>query len=328
MPEANRTNAWKSVPAAAPAGVMDTGMDTVPAGALALDSDEDVDLDALVTEQHRSDPHMPEAGTTGSQRQTTGIEKLPQPPNSSIRRVVAVVSGKGGVGKSSVASLIATEIARRGLSVALLDADITGPSIPKMLGVTGTPTTIEKQLVPEKSRSGIRVMSLNLLVEREDEPVIWRGPLIAGAVKQFWSDVLWGEVDYMIVDLPPGTGDVPLTVLQSLPVDSVVIVSTPQDLSAMVVKKAVNMVKMMNVPVAGLVENMGWLICPKCGERLEPFGPGKAEKMATEMGIDYLGSLPLDPLVSELGDRGRVEEYKPETLTTIVSLLLGKVRLN
>ena len=270
---------------------------------------------------------MPEAGTTSPQRQTTGIEKLPQPANSSIKHVIAVMSGKGGVGKSSVASLIATEIARRGLSVALLDADITGPSIPKMLGVTETPTTVGNQLRPEKSRSGIHVMSLNLLVEREDEPVIWRGPLIAGAVKQFWSDVLWGEVDYMVVDLPPGTGDVPLTVLQSLPVDSVVIVSTPQDLSAMVVKKAVNMVKMMGVPIAGLVENMGWLVCPKCGERLEPFGPGRAREMAAKMGIDYLGSLPLDPLVSELGDRGRIEECKPETLATIVNSLVEKVGL-
>ena len=269
---------------------------------------------------------MPEAATASPESQTAGIEKLSQPTNSNIKRVVAVMSGKGGVGKSSVASLLATELARRDFSVALLDADITGPSIPKMLGVAGTPATLGNQLIPESSRSGIRVMSLNLLMEREDEPVIWRGPLIAAAVKQFWSDVLWGDVDYMIVDLPPGTGDVPLTVLQSLPVDSVVIVSTPQDLSAMVVKKAVNMVKMMDVPIAGLVENMGWLVCPKCGERLEPFGPRKAEKMAAQMEIDYLGSLPLDPLVSELGDQGRIDEYKPETLATIVDLLLEKVK--
>ena len=160
------------------------------------------------------------------------------------------MSGGGGVGKSSVSALIASELARRNLSVALLDADITGPSIPKLFGVKGNTAAVGKQILPEKSRSGVKVMSLNLLLENEDEPVIWRGPLIAGAVKQFWTDVLWGDIDYMVVDLPPGTGDVPLTVLQSLPIDAVVIVSTPQDLSVMVVKKAVNMVKMMNVPIA------------------------------------------------------------------------------
>jgi len=203
---------------------------------------------------------MSQKGPSNIQEQLFGIGKLSQPAGSNIKRVIAVMSGKGGVGKSSVSCLLAAEIARRGFSVALLDADITGPSIPKMLGVSGIPAVVGDQLVPEKSVSGIRVMSLNLLMEREDEPVIWRGPLVAAAVKQFWSDVLWGEVDYMVVDLPPGTGDVPLTVLQSLPVDSVVIVSTPQDLSAMVVKKGVNMAKKMDVPIAGLVENMGWLV--------------------------------------------------------------------
>lgn len=270
---------------------------------------------------------MSQTEMTNLQKRVFGLEKLPQPTNSSIKRVIAVMSGKGGVGKSSVASLLATEIARRGFSVALLDADITGPSIPKMLGVTGTPATVGNQLVPGSSRSGVRVMSLNLLMEREDDPVVWRGPLIAAAVKQFWSDVLWGDADYMIVDLPPGTGDVPLTVLQSLPVNSVVIVSTPQDLSAMVVKKAVNMVKMMEVPIAGLVENMGWLVCPKCGEKLEPFGPQKAEKMSERLDIGYLGSLPLDPQVSELGDEGRIDEYQPEMLAAIVDALLERVKL-
>jgi len=280
-----------------------------------------------MADKNRSDVNMSQTEMTNLQKRVFGLEKLPQPANSSIKRVIAVMSGKGGVGKSSVASLLATEIARRGFSVALLDADITGPSIPKMLGVTGTPATVGNQLVPGSSRSGVRVMSLNLLMEREDDPVVWRGPLIAAAVKQFWSDVLWGDVDYMIVDLPPGTGDVPLTVLQSLPVNSVVIVSTPQDLSAMVVKKAVNMVKMMEVPIAGLVENMGWLVCPKCGEKLEPFGPQKAEKMSERLDIGYLGSLPLDPQVSELGDEGRIDEYQPEMLAAIVDALLERVKL-
>jgi Mrp family chromosome partitioning ATPase len=270
---------------------------------------------------------MSENEGRGSQPQPPGIEKLAQPESSNIKKVIAVMSGKGGVGKSSVSALIASELARRNLSVALLDADITGPSIPKLFGVKGNTAAVGKQILPEKSRSGVKVMSLNLLLENEDEPVIWRGPLIAGAVKQFWTDVLWGDIDYMVVDLPPGTGDVPLTVLQSLPIDAVVIVSTPQDLSVMVVKKAVNMVKMMNVPIAGLVENMGWLICPRCKERIEPFGPARALEIAETMQIDLLGSLPLDPDVSRRGDRGQIEEYRPESLKNIVDLLQHKVAL-
>lgn len=271
---------------------------------------------------------MTENETQESHFEPVGPEKLGQPENSRIKRVVAVMSGKGGVGKSSAAALIASELARRGLSVGLLDADITGPSIPRLFGVTGSLAGVGNQMLPEETRSGVRIMSLNLLLDNEDDPVIWRGPLIAGAVKQFWTDVLWGDLDYMVVDLPPGTGDVPLTVLQSLPVDAVIIVTTPQDLSVMVVKKAVNMVKMMNVPIAGLIENMGWLTCPKCGEKLEPFGPGKALETAEEMGIDLLGSLPLDPAVSELGDQGRIEEYKPDSLTAIVDILSRKVPLD
>lgn len=254
-----------------------------------------------------------------------GLEKLGQPPNSHIKRVVAVMSGKGGVGKSSVTALIAAELARRSKSVAVLDADITGPSIPKLFGLAGTPDVIESQLLPETTTTGIRAMSLNLLLEHEDDPVIWRGPLIAGAVKQFWSDVIWGDVDYMLVDLPPGTGDAPLTVLQSLPIDGIVIVSTPQELSVMVVKKAVNMANSLGVPIAGLVVNMGWLECPHCGTKIEVFGPVKAEKTAAELGLRLLGSLPLDPGVSALGDKGRIEDYRIQAVTDIVDQVLEVV---
>ena len=201
-----------------------------------------------------------------------GIEKLGQPENSRIRRVIAVMSGKGGVGKSSLAALLAVEFARRGRAVAVMDADVTGPSIPKLFGLKAGTTVLGNQLIPGLTRLGIRVMSLNLLLEREDDPVIWRGPLIASAIKQFWSDVLWEDVDYMVLDLPPGTGDAPLTVLQSLPVDGVVMASTPQDLSKLVVKKAVNMARALNVPLLGLVENMAWIECPNCHTRIEPFG--------------------------------------------------------
>ncbi len=254
-----------------------------------------------------------------------GIEKLGQPEDSNIHKVVAIMSGKGGVGKSSVAALLASELVRRGGSVGLLDADITGPSIPKLFGVKELPMAQSGRMMPGKSKLGIKIVSLNLLLEHEDDPVIWRGPLIAGAVKQFWTDVVWGDVDHMVIDLPPGTGDVPLTVFQSLPIDGVVIVSTPQELSEMVVKKAVNMVKMMSVPILGLVENMGWVQCPKCGQKIEPFGPSRAKGIANAMQIDLLGSLPLDPRLSWLGDRGAIENYNPELVKPIVDGILKRL---
>ena len=256
-----------------------------------------------------------------------GIEKLGQPENSRIRRVIAVMSGKGGVGKSSLAALLAVEFARRGRAVAVMDADVTGPSIPKLFGLKAGTTVLGNQLIPGLTRLGIRVMSLNLLLEREDDPVIWRGPLIASAIKQFWSDVLWEDVDYMVLDLPPGTGDAPLTVLQSLPVDGVVMASTPQDLSKLVVKKAVNMARALNVPLLGLVENMAWIECPNCHTRIEPFGHVDKEAMAKEMGIDLLGSLPLDPQISTLGDKGLIEDYKSPAISAIVDLIEKKVPL-
>lgn len=238
------------------------------------------------------------------------LEKLPQPAHSRIRRAVAVMSGKGGVGKSSVAALLAVALAGDGLRVGLLDADITGPSIPKLFGLHERPTVKEEKMIPPESRLGIKVISLNLLLPREDDPVIWRGPLIGGAVKQFWSDVIWGELDCLVVDLPPGTGDAPLTVMQSLPLDGLVVVSSPQDLAVMVVKKAINMARMMNVPILGLVENMSGLVCPHCGKSIELFGPSRAGEVAEATGVKIIGTLPLDPEISRLGDRGEIESYR------------------
>ncbi len=248
-----------------------------------------------------------------------GIEKLSQPEGSHIGHVIAVMSGKGGVGKSSVSALLAVALAKQGLRTGLLDADITGPSIPKLFGLKRQAEVENGKIKPSLSRLGIKVVSLNLLLPHEDDPVIWRGPLIGGAVKQFWSDVLWGELDYMVVDLPPGTGDAPLTVLQSLPLDGLVIVSSPQDLAVMVVRKAIKMAKMMNVPILGLVENMNGLVCPHCGETIEMFGKSKADEVVAATEIKLLGRLPLDPKLSELGDRGEIEDYPVDIFSDLTS---------
>jgi len=267
------------------------------------------------------------ADNKGSQDQSksgAGVDKLEQPDNSHIQKTIAVASGKGGVGKSSVSALLASEIRKRGFKVGILDADVTGPSIPKLFGLKGVPSMLGSQLLPEISASSIRVMSLNLLLENEDDPVIWRGPLLAGVIKQLWKDVLWGEIDYMVIDLPPGTGDIPLTAFQSLPIDGVVIVSTPQELSELIVKKAVTMVRMFNIPILGLIENMSWIKCPNCAERIQPFGPSRADAIAESMELDLLGSLPLDPEVSILGDRGTIESYSCVELQSIVDGILNK----
>lgn len=256
-----------------------------------------------------------------STAQESGIEKLSQPENSHIGRTIAVMSGKGGVGKSSVSALLAVALAKEGYRVGMLDADITGPSIPKLFGLKDHANVINDKIIPSDSRLGIRVVSLNLLLPREDDPVIWRGPLIGGAVKQLWTDVLWGELDYLIVDLPPGTGDAPLTVLQSLPLDGLVIVSSPQDLAIMVVKKAIKMARMMNVPILGLVENMSGLICPHCGKPIEMFGKSKADEVAAATGLKLLGRLPLDPDLSLLADSGAIEDYPVELFKDITPLI-------
>ena len=225
-----------------------------------------------------------------------------------IRHVIGVVSGKGGVGKSLVSSMLAVTLKRRDLSVALMDADITGPSIPKAFGVKGDILIGEGDgLIPLETKTGIKTISVNLLLEDETRPVVWRGPVIAGTVKQFWTDVLWGDVDYMIVDCPPGTGDVPLTVFQSLPLDGIIIVTTPQDLVSMIVQKAVNMAGLMNIPVIGLVENMSYVKCPCCGEEIDVFGKSRAEETAAKFGIPLLARMPVDPKLSALVDRGVIE---------------------
>lgn len=256
-----------------------------------------------------------------AKKQHTAPEKLPQPEQSSIKHTIAVMSGKGGVGKSTVTALVAAHFAKKLKSVGILDADITGPSIPKLFGIKEQPVSLPMGIIPPKSRLGIRIMSLNLLLPHEDDPVVWRGPLIASAVKQFWTDVIWGDLDYLVVDLPPGTGDAPLTVLQSLPLDGIIVVSSPQELAAMVVKKAIKMAEMLNVPILGLIENMSYLTCPRCGEKIEVFGPSRAEKIAEEKGIKFLGSLPIDPQLAELGDRGEIEKYRAEFLEDIEKTL-------
>ncbi|MEW5934357.1 MAG: Mrp/NBP35 family ATP-binding protein [Bacillota bacterium] len=249
------------------------------------------------------------------------IEKLKANELSQIDRLVAVMSGKGGVGKSSVTALLAVRLSRQGFRVGIMDADITGPSIPRMFGVREQPASLGFGILPVRTRTGISIMSLNLLLPHEDDPVIWRGPLIAGAVRQFWTDVAWGELDYLLVDLPPGTGDAPLTVMQSLPLDGLVVVSSPQDLAVMVVRKAIKMAGMLGVPILGLLENMTYATCPRCGEKLRLFGPSQGERVARETGVPFLGEIPLDPHLAELCDSGEIEQYEGVMLPLLSSLL-------
>ena len=227
---------------------------------------------------------------------------------SDIKHVIGVVSGKGGVGKSFVTSSLACAMNKAGYKVGIMDADITGPSIPKMFGVHGQVYGTEDGMVPMAAENGIKIMSVNLLLDNEEDPVIWRGPVIAGTVKQFWTDVIWGDLDYLFVDMPPGTGDVPLTVFQSLPVDGVVIVSSPQDLVRMIVMKAYKMAQMMSVPVLGIVENYSYLVCPDCGKKLSIFGESHIDEIAAEIGVSVLGKMPIHPEFAELVDEGRFAE--------------------
>ena len=242
-------------------------------------------------------------------------------PYSRVDKVIGVVSGKGGVGKSLVTSLLASEMQRRGHRCAVLDADITGPSIPKSFGITAKAMGTDDFLLPVTTHSGIQVMSINLILEEDTEPVVWRGPVIAGAVTQFWSDVLWQNVDYMFVDLPPGTGDVPLTVFQSLPIDGVVIVTTPQALVSMIVAKAVKMASMMNVPVLGIVENMSYFKCPDCGKEHAIFGESKVETVAKEFGIKHFARLPIDPVIATMVDAGEVESVPGDPIAELADYI-------
>ena len=229
-----------------------------------------------------------------------------------VKHVVGVVSGKGGVGKSLVTGILATELSRRGAKVGILDADVTGPSIPKMFGLSGQHAYAQDNLlVPLESAGGIKVMSANLVLENETDPVLWRGPVVAGAIKQFWGQTAWGDLDFLLVDMPPGTSDVALTVFQSLPVEGVVIVSSPQDLVQMVVGKAVNMANMMDVPVIGLVENMAYVTCPDCGKKIYPYGPSRLAETAAAFDLIELGQLGIDPALAEACDKGEFESALP-----------------
>ena len=230
---------------------------------------------------------------------------------SDIKKVVGIVSGKGGVGKSMVTASLANMLASKGYRVGILDADITGPSIPKMYGLHGPAMVDEQGIYPVLTDNDIKVMSINLLMENEEQPVVWRGPIIAGTVKQFWSDVIWGELDYLLVDMPPGTGDVPLTVFQSLPVDGIVIVSSPQDLVRMIVTKAYNMAKTMNIPVYGIVENYSYLACPDCGKKISVFGESHIDEIAADLGVSVLGKMPIDPELAKMADGSFAQVQNP-----------------
>ena len=240
---------------------------------------------------------------------------------SRVKKVIGIVSGKGGVGKSLITSLLALESAKRGKNTAILDADLTGPSIPKSFGIHEKATANETGINPAVSEKGIKIISLNMLLEDETDPVVWRGPVIAGTVKQFWTDVNWGDVDYMYVDMPPGTGDVPLTVFQSLPVDGIIVVTSPQELVSMIVEKAVKMAKLMNIPILGIVENMSYFLCPDCGKKHFIFGKSDLENLAEKNGITAVARLPMDPAIASLVDAGKIEEFSTDALEDVAKAI-------
>ena len=246
-------------------------------------------------------------------------------PESKIRRVIGVVSGKGGVGKSIVTSMLSVLMNRKGYHVGIMDADITGPSIPKAFGLAPGVETTDTALLPKTTASGIDVMSLNLLVEDPESPVVWRGPVIAGTVKQFWTDVIWSDIDFMFVDCPPGTGDVPLTVFQSLPLDGIIIVTSPQELVSMIVAKAVKMANMMNIPVLGLVENMSYVKCPDCGKEIHVFGESHIEEIAKQYDTEVLGRIPMDPMLAGLVDNGMIEGMEADYLESAADKIAAKL---
>ncbi len=245
---------------------------------------------------------------------------------SSVKHIIAVVSGKGGVGKSLVTSMLAVNMQRLGYKTAILDADVTGPSIPKAFGLKAGVDGDDTGMIPPTTTSGIDIMSVNLMLEDETKPVVWRGPVIAGAVKQFWTDTIWHNIDYMFIDCPPGTGDVPLTVFQSIPIDGIIIVSSPQELVGMIVEKAANMAQMMNVPVYGLVENMSYVKCPDCGSEIKVFGEGHLEAIAEKFGYDLLGRIPMDPKLSALVDKGWIEMMNNDYLDTAAEILVNRTQ--
>ena len=245
---------------------------------------------------------------------------------SSVKHIIAVVSGKGGVGKSLVTSMLAVNMQRLGYKSAILDADVTGPSIPKAFGLKGGVDGDEHGMIPPTTTSGIDILSVILMLEDETQPVVWRGPVIAGAVKQFWTDTIWHDIDYMFIDCPPGTGDVPLTVFQSIPVDGIVIVSSPQDLVSMIVAKAANMAQMMNIPVYGLIENMSYIKCPDCGKEIKVFGESHIDKIADEFGYDLLARIPMDPKLTALVDKGWIEMMDNNYLESAAEVLVNRTQ--
>jgi len=274
---------------------------------LALDGVEQVEV--KLVEMTAEEKKRIGIGQPGQQGMAEGLNR--------IQRVVAVMSGKGGVGKSLVAGLLGVALRRKEFRVGILDADITGPSIPKMFGLKDRPGSSPLGIIPVSSKTGIKVMSINLLLPREDEAVIWRGPLISSAIKQFWGDVFWGDLDWLVVDLPPGTSDAALTVMQSLPLSGVLLVTSPQNLAEMVVRKAARMAQALQIPLLGLVENMSYFVCPDTGKRYDIFGASRAEQMAAQMGMPFLGRLPIDPRISELCDAGNIEEYPAEAFISV-----------
>ncbi|MGI6659363.1 MAG: P-loop NTPase [Dethiobacteraceae bacterium] len=261
-------------------------------------------------------------GKDCSDRKEERIDFLVKPHElSKIKRVIGVLSGKGGVGKSLVTSLLAVLMRRKGYRSAILDADITGPSIPKAFGLKQKAAVSEKGIIPVKSRSGIDIISINMLLPNETDPVVWRGPMIAGVVKQFWTDVIWGDVDLMFIDMPPGTGDVPLTVFQSMALDGIIVVTSPQELVGMIVAKAVKMAEMMNIPILGIVENMSYFKCPECEKEYKLFGDSHLEEIAQQYGIKLLARIPIDPQLAQAVDKGQIEDFSGNWLDSIADNL-------
>lgn len=280
----------------------------------ALDGELEVDVELTeMTEEERN-----RLFGRGEEREKPLAERM-----NEIGHVIAVMSGKGGVGKSAVAVLLAVALRRQGKRVGVLDADITGPSIPKMFGLSDQPRMSPMGLLPAETQSGIKVMSINLLLQSEDQAVIWRGPLIAGAITQFWSEVFWHDLDYLIIDLPPGTSDASLTVMQSIPLNGVLMVTSPQELAGMVVRKAAQMAIQLHIPLLGLVENMSYAVCPKCGEQIEVFGPSKAPETAIQIGAPFLGRLPIDPQLAKASDAGQIERYPADAFQDIAEQVIA-----
>lgn len=275
------------------------------------------------------DQNCAECSLNCAQRKNTRTDFLEKPHKlSKIKKVIGIVSGKGGVGKSLVTAMLATAMNRRGHHSAVLDADVTGPSIPKVFGITDKARGNESGLYPVKSRKGIDIMSINLLLENDTDPIIWRGPIIANVVKQFWTDVIWRDVDFMFIDMPPGTGDVPLTVFQSIAVDGIIIVTSPQELVSMIVSKAVNMAEMMNIPIIGLVENMSYFKCPDNGKEYKIFGDSHIEEITQRHDIKLLAKLPIDPKIAEACDKGDIESLDGDWFDETAKILEGMLKRN